>query len=215
MYPTSIKALTKRQESVLDFLREFISVRGYAPSLREICAKFGIKSPKNAKKHLEAIEKKGFLKRSPNLSRAIELAGAPVKNTISVPVIGRVKAGQPHLAVADVTGHITLDAGFFNCSGAFILKADGESMNGAGINDGDFLLVRPGAEVFNNDIAVVMLDSESTVKRFLKKDGVITLKPENPEFKPVRVKNGAEFVVIGKVVSVIKQIENKPVKSKR
>lgn len=206
MYPIHQKGLTKRQESVLVFLREFISVRGYAPSLREICAKFGIKSPKNAKKHLEALEKKGFLKRSPNLSRAIELVKASVKNTISVPIVGRVKAGLPHLAVEDVTGHVALDAGFFNCEGAFILEADGESMKGAGINDGDFLLVRPEAEIFNNDIAVVMLDSESTVKRFLKKDGVITLKPENPEFKPVRVKKSAEFVVIGKVVSVIKQI---------
>ncbi|TAN60898.1 repressor LexA, partial [bacterium] len=158
------------------------------------------------KKHLEALEKKGFLKRSPNLSRAIELVKASVKNTISVPIVGRVKAGLPHLAVEDVTGHVALDAGFFNCEGAFILEADGESMKGAGINDGDFLLVRPEAEIFNNDIAVVMLDSESTVKRFLKKDGVITLKPENPEFKPVRVKKSAEFVVIGKVVSVIKQI---------
>lgn len=206
MYPISKKRLTKRQESVLGFVREFISMRGYAPSLREICAKFGIKSPKNAKKHLEAIEKKGFLKRSPNLSRAIELAGAPVKNVISVPIIGRVKAGEPHLAVEDVTGHVSLDAGFFNCSGAFILKADGESMMGAGINDGDFLLVQPQAGIFNNDIVVAMLDNEATVKRFFKKDGVITLKPENPDFKPMVVEQGADFAVIGKVVSVIKTV---------
>ncbi|MBI5644246.1 MAG: repressor LexA [Deltaproteobacteria bacterium] len=199
--------ITERQKEILVFLGEFIEKSGYPPTLREICARFGIKGPGNARKHLDALEKKGYIKRSANISRAIEVIGSSVKGAVSMPIIGSVKAGQPHLAVEDILGHVAIDARFFKCREGFLLKVEGESMIGAGIDEGDLLIVRPQKEAANNDIVVAMLDGEATVKRFFKDGETITLKPENPGFSPITVKEGKEFSIIGKVVSVIKQIE--------
>ncbi len=198
---------TKRQQSVFDFLKNFLGENGYPPSLREICVHFGIRSPKNAKKHLEALERKGLIKRSANISRAIEILGTSSGKTISVPIAGRVKAGVPHLAVEDIEGYVRLDSRFFRCKGAFLLRAEGESMVGAGIEDGDYLLIRPQGDADNGDIVVAMLDDEATVKRFVRKRGVVILKPENPEMKHIEVRDGGrEISIIGKVVSIIKHI---------
>jgi repressor LexA len=103
---------------------------------------------------------------------------------------------------------MALDARFFKCDGAFILKVEGESMTGAGINDGDYLVVRPQNTASNGEIVVVLIDNEATVKRFFMEAGVVTLKPENPSMEPIRV-SGAEreVSVVGKVVSVVKKIE--------
>ncbi len=199
--------LTKRQSTVLEFLKGFIRDFGYPPTLREISAYLGIKGPKNARKHLEALERKGFLKRSANISRAIELFTSPLKDAVTVPVAGRVRAGSPHLAIEDITERVTLDGRFFKPpEGAFLLKVEGESMTGAGIDDGDHVLVRPEKSPETGEIVVAMLDDEATIKRFLKKGGAITLKPENPEMEPLTVKQGArEFSIIGKVITVIKR----------
>ena len=201
------KGLTARQDSILGFIRDFTGRSGYPPSLREIAMRFGIKSPKNARKHLDALERKGFIKRTCGLSRAIEVLGQAVKGAVSIPIAGRVRAGEPHLAVEDIAGHITLDERFFNCRDAFLLKVEGESMRGAGIEDGDHIIVKPGAEVFDGDIVVAVLDGEATVKRFFRKGDTITLKPENPDFGPVRIKGeGRPFAIIGKAVFVIKNL---------
>jgi repressor LexA len=180
--------------------------------LRDISKHFGIKSPKNARKHLEALERKGFIKRAANISRAIEIF-SPAKNAVSVPIAGRVKAGPPHLAVEDILGHVTLDYRFFHPAGAFLLKVEGESMKAAGprisIEDGDYILVRPQKDASPGDIVIAMLDEEATVKRFSKKGDTITLKPENPEMAPIRIKEGErDFAIIGKVISVIKRMES-------
>lgn len=203
------RELTQRQKEILDFLGGFIGQRGYPPSLREICARFGIKSPKNAAKHLSALEKKGFITRSANISRAISIPEAPVKGgrTIAIPVAGRVRAGTPHLAVEDILGSVELDAGFFKCGGSFLLKVEGESMINAGIEDGDYVLVRPGIQALNNDIVVAMIDGEATVKRFLRRGDSVILKPENPAMEPVAVKEGSEVSIVGKVISIIKRME--------
>lgn len=202
------KDLTIRQRDVLGFIKDYIAASGYPPSLREICARFGIKGPKNAGKHLEALEKKGFIRRGPNISRAIEVVDSALKNAVSVPIAGRVHAGSPHLAVEDIVGHMALDARFFKCDGAFVLKVEGESMTGAGIDDGDYLVVRPQKTASNGEIVVALIDNEATVKRFFMEAGVVTLKPENPSMEPIRVSGGGrEVSVVGKVVSVVKKIE--------
>jgi repressor LexA len=201
------KEPTERQKNILEFLKDFIKERGYPPALRDICRHFGIKSPKNARKHLEALEKKGFIKRSANISRAIEIFHSPIKNAVSVPIVGRVRAGPPLLAVEDVLGHVTLDSRFFHPAGAFLLKIEGESMKGAGIEDGDYALVMPQKHVSNRDIIVAMLDDEATLKRFSKKGNTITLKPENPGMEPIRINKGErDFAIVGKVISVIKRL---------
>lgn len=201
------RALTERQRDVLGFIKDYIAASGYPPSLRDICARFGIKGPKNAGKHLEALEKKGFIRRSSSVSRGIEVVDSALKNAVSVPIAGRVHAGSPHLAVEDIVGHMALDARFFKCDGAFVLKVEGESMTGAGIDDGDYLIVRPQDTASNGEIVVALIDNEATVKRFFREAGVVTLKPENPSMEPIRVSGGREVSVVGKVVSVIKKIE--------
>ena len=215
MYPYHEK-LTARQESVLDFLKTFFAERGYAPSLREICAFFGIKSPKNAAKHLDALERKGYIRRSAAISRAIEIIGAPAVATVAatgataIPIAGTVRAGAPHLAIEDIRGYVTLDSDFFRCRDGFLLKAEGESMTGAGIADGDYLLVRPERNADNGAIVVALLDSEATVKRFSKRGDAVVLTPENPAMEPLVIREGErEVAIIGKVVAVIKQLEGK------
>lgn len=201
--------LTNRQKEILVFLREFLAERGYPPSLREICARFGISGPQNAAKHLHALEKKGFIRRRAGSSRAIELVGGgdAVRGGVAVPVAGRVRAGAPGLAVEDVTGHVLLDKSFFRCSGAFILRVEGESMTGAGINDGDLVVVRPQKEAASGDIVVALIDDEATVKTFLRSEDEVLLMPENPAMQPIRIAGDRGFSIVGKVVSVIRRLE--------
>lgn len=199
--------LTIRQKEILEFLKEFIMESGYPPTLREICARFGIRGPKNARKHLDAIEKKGFIKRSSNISRAIELLDSSAKNALSMPIVGRVRAGSPHLAFEEVLGHVVMDKRFFKCRDAFLLKVEGDSMTGAGLEEGDYIVVRPQKDALNNEIVVAAVDDETTVKRFSKTGGRILLKPENPGYRPIEIKEGRRFEIIGKVISIIKPLE--------
>lgn len=200
------RGMTGRQREVFDFIKEFIGESGYPPTLREICARFGIKGPKNASKHLDALERKGFIRRIANTSRAIEVIGSPFKGSVSVPIAGRVRAGAPHLAVEDIVGHVLLDERFFRCRDAFLLRVEGDSMTGAGIDDGDFVIVRPQKDASDGEIVVAMLDGEATVKRLSRAGGAVLLKPENPSMESIKVTEGAEFEIIGKVVSVIRQM---------
>lgn len=202
-------ALTDRQMEVLGFIRESIKTRGYPPTLRDICAHLQINGPANARKHLDALERKGFIKRSSNRSRAIEVIGHGERAGLTmVPIAGRVRAGGVHLAIEEVSGHVGLDAGFFKCKGAFLLRVEGESMTGAGIDEGDLVLVRPQKEAADNEIVVAMIDGEATVKRFARSDGAVILKAENPAFAPIVVSSDAhDFMIIGKVISVIKRLE--------
>lgn len=201
--------LTERQKSVLEFLKDFTAANGYAPSLRDICSHFNISGPKNAAKHLESLEKKGFIKRSSKISRAIEVLGASgAPGAFSLPIAGRVRAGSPHLAVEDIVGRVLLDERFFKCPDAFLLEVEGESMTGAGIDDGDFVVVRPQQVASNGEIVVALIGEEATVKRFFRTGDTITLKPENPEMDPLVIgPSDGEFAVIGKVISVIKRLE--------
>ena len=123
-----------------------------------------------------------------------------------VPVVGRVRAGSPTLAVEDIEGYMRLDPDFFKCAGAFILTVEGDSMTGAGIDDGDYILVRPGRDASNGDVVVAMLDGEATVKRFLRKGGSVTLRPENPAMEDLLIDRTRSFSIIGRVVNVIKRI---------
>ncbi|WKZ32104.1 MAG: transcriptional repressor LexA [Thermodesulfobacteriota bacterium] len=201
--------LTSRQKEILDFLREFIGEAGYPPSLRDICARFGIKGPKNAAKHLVALEKKGFIKRGGSASRAISLLGRnrAQQGGVLLPIAGRVRAGAPEEAVEDVLGHVVLDERFFKCRDAFLLKVEGESMVEAGISEGDLVVVRPQPDASGGDIVVALVDNEATVKRLLKTGGRVVLKPENHSMEPIVVKDGSDFAIIGKVISVIRRLE--------
>lgn len=198
--------MTGRQREVLEFVKEFIEQSGYPPSLREICARIGIKGAKNAAKHLDGLERKGLIKRGAHISRGIEVVGSPVRGALSVPIAGRVRAGSPHMAVEDVVGHVVLDERFFKCRDAFVLRVEGESMTGAGIDPGDFIVVKPQKDASDGEVVVAMLDGEATVKRFYRTGDAVVLKAENPAMGPIRVGESTEFEIIGRVVSVIKQM---------
>lgn len=199
--------LTKRQEEVLGFLKEYHREAGFPPSLREICARFGIKGPQNAAKHLDALERKGFIKRKAASSRGVELLEARLGGGVSVPIAGRVRAGEPTLAVEDIVGRVVLDEKFFKCKDAFVLKVEGESMINAGIADGDFVVVRPQPDASAGDIVVALIDGEATVKTFTRDGNEIVLRPENPFMEPIRVTGSEDFAIAGKVISVIRRIE--------
>jgi repressor LexA len=114
---------------------------------------------------------------------------------------------MPELAIEDIEGYVTLDSSFFKCRGAYLLRAVGESMIEAGIENDDFLLIRPQSDAEAGDIVIAMIDDEATVKRFIKKDGQITLKPENPTMEPIEIDGTKKFEIVGKVVDVIKRLE--------
>jgi len=203
---------TKRQLEVLDFIRQHIEWHGYAPSLREISARLEIRGPQNARKHIEALEKKGFLKRTPRRARGIELMGEPAGVSSvppqKIPIAGSVRAGSPELAIEDIQGHTFIDPAIFNCRnshGHFILRVEGRSMVEAGINDGDYILIRQQDTARNRDIIVAMVEGDATVKRFFRHDDYILLQPENSAMRAITVRDG-EFSIIGKVVSIIKNI---------
>lgn len=188
------RSSTKREE-ILAFLNEFIADNGYAPSIREIMGAVGLKSTASVQYHLEALNRYGYINMEGNKKRAITLpAGSHGKQ---IPIVGVVTAGLPILAIENIEGYIPWD-GPDNC---FALRVRGESMIGAGILDGDKVVVRPQPTAENGEIVVALLGDEATVKRFRRKNGRVWLLPENPDFEPI---DGTYATIIGKVKAVIR-----------
>ncbi|MBI4341122.1 MAG: transcriptional repressor LexA [Candidatus Omnitrophica bacterium] len=207
------KQLTKRQLTVLDTIRTWIRQRGYPPTIRELGAQLGIKSLRGVTTHLDAIAKKGFLKREPR-ARSISLSDlvAPFERAMRVPVLGRIRAGDPILAQEHVEGYVVIDGSWIGgpaATGAaehFALKVHGDSMINAGILEGDFVIVRQQPTAQDGDIIVALLGDEATVKRFFKEDDRVRLQPEHPTMEPIVVTKQQPLAVLGKVVAVFRQI---------
>ncbi len=201
------QTLTDRQRSILDFLGDYLEENGYPPTLREIGAHFGIRSPRGVQDHLEALERKGHIRRQREASRGIELLDhrlASSDNVIRLPLVGRVAAGQPVLSEENIDDWMEIDAALAR-KGNFLLKVVGESMIEAHILDGDTLVVESREEARNGEIVVALIDDEATVKTFYKEEGAIRLQPENSEMDPIIVPAGsAEVRVIGKVLAVLR-----------
>ena len=210
--------LTERQEEILNFIQQFREESGYPPTLREIGKKFGISSTFGVKRHLDALQKKGYLDIESNASRGISF----LKNTTivesanrtvlelptefrKVPIVGRVAAGSPILAVENIEGSIVIDSSFLKKSeDCFALRVKGDSMINAGIFEGDLVIIHPQKNAFNGDIVVALLDDEATVKRFELKNNKLNLIPENNKYKPIEVTDDKEFSLVGKVVGVVR-----------
>ncbi len=201
--------LTPGQSKVLSFLTEYLRERGYPPTLREIARHFNLTGPMAPKRHLEALERKGYIRRAGGGSRAIEILGfSPLRDALTVPVVGRVSAGRPILAEENLEGTITLDRSFVRIKDAFLLRVKGESMTGEGILDGDYALVRPQKTAENGEIVVALVGEEATLKKFYKGKDFICLQPANPQMEPLILKEGDEEVmIIGKVVGVLRMME--------
>ncbi len=205
------ETLTARQQKTLDFLNSYIKLQGYPPTLREISSHMGIKSHKNALKHLEALERKSYIRRSLGVSRGLEIVNnLPSSSVVNIPVVGSVAAGPPKLAVENIEEHMALDSEHFDCDGTFLLKVTGESMIDGGIDDGDYVLIKPSTGQSPSELqgktVVAMIDDEATVKTFSSIGEQITLFPKNPEMKPIKVDPSKEFSIVGAVISIIKKV---------
>ena len=207
------KQLTKRQQTVLETIRGWIRQRGYPPTIREIGKQMGIKSLRGVTTHLDAIAKKGFLKREPR-ARSISLMDvmAPFEQALRVPIVGRVRAGEPVLAQEHVEGHVVVDGGWIGAAPSseatphFALKVTGDSMINAGILDGDYVVVRQQPSAESHEIVVALLGDEATVKRFVKTGDEIRLQPEHPTMEPILVTSDKPLAILGKVVAVFRKI---------
>ncbi len=197
--------LTHRQRQVLEFIQTHILEKGFPPTIREICDYFGFASPLSAKQHVDALEKKGYITKSPSKQRSIEVCGARAAQSMSFPLLGKIRAGKPVLAIEEIEEHITVDSNIFRIKNGFALRIVGNSMIDAGILEGDIALVDPVKSVKNGDIVVALLGDEATIKRFFKKDRVITLAPENKEMEPITVKP-SDIHVLGRLKGIMRKI---------
>jgi len=204
------KPLTKKQLRFLSFLKERLQEMGYPPTVREIMDGLGLSSTNMVKKYLDVLERKGYIKRQFNSPRAIEIieASARSQELMSVPIVGKVRAGTPHPAIEDVEGYLSVDRTICRSNNAFFLRVVGDSMIEAHIQEGDLVLVKPQPVANNGEIVVALINDEATVKRFYKKGHTIQLKPEHPTMKPIIIKEGqADVHIIGKVTTVIRQLD--------
>ncbi len=204
------KELTRRQKEVLDFLKNFVMGRGFPPTLREIASHLGVKGPRGPQKALRILERKGYLRRVPGGSRAMEIIGGfpgQAGEVLSVPIVGRVRAGEPILAVENVEGYIRLDRSLLSSENVFLLRVQGDSMVEAHIQDGDFALVKPQSSAENGEIVVALIEDEATIKRIFKKRNLIRLEPANPAMEPIVVRKGEKRVkIVGKVVGIFRKL---------
>jgi repressor LexA len=205
--------LTERQQAILDFINEYVEGHGFPPSIREIGGHFGV-YPATVQDHISALERKGFLQKKRFQSRSLSVpvssrrpAARPVSD--GIPIVGRVAAGLPLLAQENVEEMIHLPKDWAP-AGAFLLKVTGESMVGAHILDGDYVLVHPQPNAANGEIVVALIGDEATVKRFYRTEKGVTLKAENPRFDPIEVPedntagDNPRFRVVGRVMGVLR-----------
>ena len=206
--------LSDKQREILAFLHETITRVGYPPSMREICDAVGLTSVSSVSHQLTQLELRGFIRRDPNLNRAIEilveLEGNPDAvrvsddDVVNVSLVGRIAAGIPITAEQNVEAVFPLPRQVVGQGNVFMLKVQGDSMIDAAICDGDFVVVREQQTADNGDIVAAMLNDEATVKVFKQRDGKTWLLPRNSAYEPI---DGDYAKVLGKVVAVIRSVQ--------
>lgn len=210
------KELTKRQEEILEYIKKYSKENRMPPTVREIGNHFDISSTNGVRSILAALIKKGYINRSPRLSRGIEIVSngnddevkdiAPSK-TIEIPIVGRVAAGTPILAVQNLEGTVTIDRDFLACrTDVFALRVKGDSMINAGIFDGDLVFARQQKTADRGEIIVAQVDNEATVKYYHPAPTHVELRPANPTYSPIIVKKDKDFSIAGRVIGVMRKI---------
>ena len=198
--------ISPKQTEILEYIKSEIINRGFPPAVREICEAVNLKSTSSVHSHLETLERNGYIRRDPTKPRAIEIVDDNFNLTrrelVNVPVVGRVAAGEPILAVENVDNYFPIPAEFMPNSQTFMLNVKGESMINAGILDGDQILVQQQSTAENGDIVVALIDDSATVKTFYKEDGYYRLQPENDTMEPIIVKD--DLKILGKVIGVFR-----------
>jgi repressor LexA len=208
--------LTKRQAEILTFIKTHIQYSGFPPTISEIQGQFSFKSPNAVQDHLKALMRKGHIRRTPNQWRGLELLVSNKNweettkySTVSVPLIGRVTAGLPVLAEENYEGTISVDRSLVGrATRLFALHVHGDSMIKAGIYDRDIAIAQQQSLADHGDIVIALLDDEATVKRFHRKNKVILLRPENDTMQPIRISEGSNFKILGKVIATLHRIGN-------
>lgn len=204
--------LSARQQQILDFIIKEINQKGYPPSVREIADAVGLSSPSTVHSHLTTLEDKNYIRKDPTKPRAIEVLYEPSinkekteKEMVNIPLIGKVTAGKPILAVENIkdTFPISLEYISDTTDQLFMLTVEGKSMIEAGILDGDYVIVKQQNTAQNRDIIVALLDKEVTVKRFFKEEDYIRLQPENETMEPIIT---SDVQILGKVIGVYRQL---------
>ncbi|MCI6020790.1 MAG: transcriptional repressor LexA [[Bacteroides] pectinophilus] len=197
--------ITAKQSEILEYIKNQIINKGYPPSVRDICEAVHLKSTSSVHAHLETLEKNGYIRRDPTKPRAIEIIddnfNLTRREVVNVPLIGQVAAGQPILAVENITNYFPIPAEFLNNSETFMLNVKGDSMINMGIYDGDMIIVRRQQTADNGEVIVALVDDSATVKRFYKEDGHYRLQPENDFMDPIIVDN---VEIVGKVIGLIR-----------
>ncbi len=203
------KEITEVQKGILDFLIEHKTGRGFPPTLAEIAKQFGYRNRATVQQHLQALERKGFIKKNPKLSRGIELT-LEEKFFIPRPILGEVAAGNPLTIYPDAIDTVSLPSIARMPKDSFLLRVKGNSLKDAYIFNGDIVIVNPNLEPRNGQIVAAILDDAAVVKRFYKKKNEIELLSENPEFKPIVIdKKHPAFRIVGIVVGVYRSMDKK------
>ena len=197
--------ISEKQNEILEFIKNQILNKGYPPSVRDICEGVGLKSTSSVHAHLETLEKNGYIRRDSAKNRAIEIVddnfGLARRELVNVPLIGRVAAGEPILAVENIESYFPVPTEYMPNNKSFMLKVKGESMIIVGIFDGDSILVEQQNTAKNGEIVVALVDDSATVKTFYKEDGHIRLQPENDLLDPIIVD---DCQILGKVFGVFR-----------
>lgn len=207
-----VSKLSPRQQAILNYIKQEVREKGYPPSVREIGEAVGLASSSTVHGHLSRLEKKGLIRRDPTKPRAIEVLDEEdsllpdlAANTVLVPLVGKVTAGEPITAVENVEDYFPLPRRMVGQEDSvFLLSVRGDSMINAGVMDGDYVLVRQQQSADNGDIIVAMTpDSEATVKRFFKEKNRIRLQPENDQMEPILL---PEVTILGKVIGLFREL---------
>ena len=193
----------ENQQKILDFIRSEIETKGYPPSVREICAAVGLRSTSSVHMHLTQLEKKGLIRRDATKPRALELLDSPLSKARTVPLVGKVTAGQPILTIENIEDQLIIpnDLAAMDTE-LFALRVQGESMIEAGILDGDIVIVHSQERAENGDIVVALIGDEATLKRIYYENGHVRLQPENHTMAPIIVPRAE---VRGKVVALVRR----------
>ncbi|MEO8740651.1 MAG: transcriptional repressor LexA [Casimicrobiaceae bacterium] len=198
--------MTTRQRQILDWIRGFLESRGMPPTRAEIATGLGFSTPSSAEDHLQALARKGVLEIIPGAARGLRLIdtpGVPVQGTL--PLVGRVAAGSPILAVEHIEASYRVDPELFTMRADYLLRVRGSSMKDAGICDGDLLAVHKTGEARQGQIVVARVDDEVTVKRLRRKGHAVTLQPENADFAPIVVDTRiTSFAIEGIAVGLVR-----------
>jgi repressor LexA len=198
-----MEELTPRQEEVLELVLEALETRGYPPSVREICDALGLSSTRGAQRHLEALEKKGFISRTSG-ARAIRVHDALRGAAAYLPLVGEVPAGPLRHASEEVEEWLPVPARWGG-EGRFLLRVRGDSMVGDGIHDGDLVVVDPVPAADDGEIVVALVDGEATVKRLRRRGRTVELEASNPDYPTLRVEKGeAEVRLAGRVAALLR-----------